>query len=356
MSMATTTPLPDKPLTNPLVAWDWFWFAPRNPTTLGMIRVFSGLIMLYIHFSYSFRLMDFVHPDRAWVDRETITWMRSQSEMGAPSDDWNLPGPQYRLAPGQFIWSVYFHLDADWAIWTVHVLFLVAMFLFTIGLWTRLTGVLTWIGTLQYIHRSPVTLFGMDSMTMLGLFFLMIGGGGAALSVDHWLAQRRERIRRNDPMFVLVPPPSILVNLAIRMMQVQFCFIYLASGTSKLQGAAWWNGNAIWGTLANYEFAPFYIPGYESMLRWLSQHRALWEIAMSGGVIFTLFIEIGFPFLVWVPKMRWFMVSGAVLLHTGIGLLMGLTTFSLMMLVLVASFIPSEVVEGVMKRFVVSRS
>ena len=38
-------------------------------------------------------------------------------------------------------------------------------------------------------------------------------------------------------------------------MQVHFCIIYLASGASKLQGPAWWNGTALWQTIANYEFA-----------------------------------------------------------------------------------------------------
>ena len=50
--------------------------------------------------------------------------------------------------------------------------------------------------------------------------------------------------------------------------------------------------------------------------------------------------------------MRWFMVSGAVLFHTLIALLMGLVTFSLMMLALVLAFVPPDAV----RQFVLSLS
>jgi hypothetical protein len=60
--------------------------------------------------------------------------------------------------------------------------------------------------------------------------------------------------------------------------------------------------------------------------------------------MFTLCLEIGFPFLVWYRPLRWLMVIGAVLLHTGIALFMGLTGFSLMMLALLVAFIPPSTV------------
>jgi hypothetical protein len=344
--------LSSTPAENPgfLAGWDWFWFAPRNPTTLGLIRIFTGLILLYIHLSYSFGLMEFVHPEKAWVDRPAFEYLRNESPSYGVSNDWYPPTSADRLAPGQFSWSIYFHLEDDTAIWAVHIFFILAMALFTLGLWTRLTSVLTWIGVLQYVERSQQTLFGMDSMIVLAAFYLMIGPAGAALSLDHWLARRRERLLRGDPNYRLPVEPSLLANLAIRLMQVQFCLMYFAAGTAKLLGSTWWGGTALWGTVANYEFAPFYVPGYESALRALAQNRPLWEFAMTSGAIFTLALELGFPFVVWYPPMRWVMVTGAVMLHTGIGVLMGLTTFSLIMLALVASFIPSEAVEKVLAR------
>ena len=65
---------------------------------------------------------------------------------------------------------------------------------------------------------------------------------------------------------------------------------------------------------------------------------------MNLQVLFTLVVEIGLPFLIWNRHLRWVMICGSVLLHTGIGLFMGLVTFSLMMLAMLLAFVPPEVV------------
>src|SRR5262249_50246146 len=73
--------------------------------------------------------------------------------------------------------------------------------------------------------------------------------------------------------------------------------------------------------------------------RWLA------EIVMSLGAAYTLFLEIGFPFLVWRPTLRPYMLMAAILLHTGIAVFMGLTVFGLFMLVLLMAFIPPETIK-----------
>ena len=196
----------------------------------------------------------------------------------------------------------------------------------------------------MYIQRLPSLLFGMDTMMNLALLYLMISPCGAALSVDRWLKERRERIRLGPAYLPRPPEPLVSANFALRMIQVNFCMIYLASGTSKLLGTSWWNGTAPNRVLLNYSFAPFEVAAYAKTLVWLSKHRLLWEMVMGVGVIGTLVLEIGFPFLVWNRRLRWVMLSGSILLHTMIGLFMGLVTFSLMMLALVLAFVPPEVV------------
>jgi hypothetical protein len=182
----------------------------------------------------------------------------------------------------------------------------------------------------------------MDTMMMLLLLYLMIGPSGAALSFDAWWQRYKARRAGLPPPR---PEPSVSANFAIRLIQVNFCFIYLGSGTSKLLGPSWWNGTALWGVMANYSFNPLRVGPYYDFLVFLSQHRWLWEICMAGGCLFTLVVEIGFPFLVWRKSLRWIMVGCSILLHTGIGLIMGLTPFSLFMLAMVMSFVPSEAVE-----------
>jgi hypothetical protein len=255
---------------------------------------------------------------------------------------------------GLYTWSVWFHItDPSWMVAT-HVAILVVMFLFAIGFCTRVTSVLTWLAAVSYIQRSTVTLFGGDTMMNILLIYLMIGPSGAALSVDRLLA-RWWQVRRARQAGLPVPASqpaeaSISANFVLRLLQIHFCIIYLAAGTSKLLGGNWWNGTAIYYTMANYEFAPLRYPFYLNMMRRLAQNRVLWEFVMAGGTFSTLALELGLPFLVWNRRLRPVLVAASMTLHIFIAIFMGLVAFSLLMATMVMSFIPGEVVEQLLDR------
>jgi hypothetical protein len=102
--------------------------------------------------------------------------------------------------------------------------------------------------------------------------------------------------------------------------------------------------------MAVYEYCPMQVWSYDAFLRFLCAHRWLWELVMTGGVAFTLFTEVGFPFLVWNRKLRWWMIAVAVILHTTIAFAMGLRTFSLLMLTMLCAFVPPDTVESMRSR------
>jgi hypothetical protein len=335
-------------------AWEQFWFRPSSPTTLAVMRIFAGLVMLYVFFGYGLALLKYVGPE-AWENNRTIgRYLRDHAPQVAPKWDWRKPTDRLEdtvdvVAYGQPLWSVYFHIEDPFWIAVVHGAVMVVTFLFTIGFATRITSVLTWAAGVMYINRAASSLFGMDTMTNLGLLYLMIAPCGAVLSVDRWLEVRR--FRKTYGPDVPVPPVRLVsATFATRLVQINFCFIYMMAGMSKLLGSSWWNATAPNLVLLNYSFAPFQVGLYNKIIGWLAGHRMLWEIVMTGGVLFTLWTELGLPFLIWVPKMRWFMICCSAVLHTQIGLFMGLVTFSLMMLVLLLAFIPPEVTEDVLDR------
>lgn len=326
-----------------LTAWagDWnrFWFRPSDPTTLGLMRLCCGVLIVYVHLSYSWGLLSYV-GDKGWLDLRTLDEVRHKEQVLVLPSDWG--SQPVVIDQGRFIWSVFFHVTDPFWIWAFHLAVLAVMVLFTLGLWTRITSVLAWAGSLCFIHRAPTLLFGMDTMSNIVLLYLMIGPCGDVLSLDRWLARRAAR-RRGQPE----PPvePSVSATFATRLTQVHFCIIYLAAGTSKLLGAAWWNATAPSLVMLNYNFAPMSNHLYSDLMTWLVQHRPLWEVLSSAQVLFTFVVEIGLPFLIWQRRTRWLMMCGSVLMHTGIGLFMGLVTFSLMMLVMLLAFMPPEVVK-----------
>ncbi len=342
--MKTINPLPELPgdeptrggLTGMADSWGRFWFRPADPLPLGVIRIFTGVVILYVHLIYSLDLLALVAPD-GWLNKPAIDFFRNETQFSAAPLDWTTTETQWEK--GQPIWSVYYHLkDPGWIIAT-HIAFLVAMFLFTVGFATRLTAVLTWVGILSYINRLPVFLYGIDTIMNILVVYLMIGPAGATLSVDRLIRKWWAR-RQGEPEPAV--EPMVGANFALRLMQIHFCIIYMASGLSKLQGPAWWDGTAVWGTMANYSFAPMNWPIYLDFLKLMCKSRLIWHVVMTVGTYGTLFLEISMPFLIWRPRLRWLMICGSVMLHTGIGLIMGLSTFSLFMMCLLLSFVPAR--------------
>lgn len=322
-----------------LRGWNRFWFAAVDPTGLGFMRICCGLLVFYNTLVYSYDLMSYVGPN-SWLDVPTQNYLRKDYPVVYPPDNWTDQVQTPR--EGSFLWSIFYHVrDPFWVV-TIHVSILIVLLLFTVGLWTRVTSVLAWVGAMQYVERVQTQLFGQDTMLIILLLYLMIGNSGAALSVDRWLELRRER-REQGRRADLTLKPSWSANFALRLVEVHFCIIYLVSGSSKLLGAAWWNGTALWLCLANYNFAPMRVGLYDQALTFLCNYRPLWEICLTSGVVFTLFTEIGFTFLVWGRRWRPFMVTCSILMHLGIGLIMGLTVFSLLMLTMVLAFVPPNV-------------
>jgi hypothetical protein len=338
-------------------AWERFWFSPGDPTTLSMMRLLGGFLIFYIHLSYSFDLQTFFGPD-AWLSLSKANEIRQEAPLYSPSLKWekaedlvpkhdeeeffNKWGyrPNQSVTKGRPIFSLWFHLTDPVQMRVAHGVVLVCMFLFAIGFCTRVTGVLTWIFLLCYINRSTVSVFGVDTMMNILAMYLIIGPSGAAFSVDR-LIERWIAAKRGVPSSALAPPaPSVSANLAIRLVQVNFCMVYGMSGLSKLQGGSWWAGTATWSTMVNFEFSPLTNHLYMSILRFISRHHPLWEMVVTSSTMMTLVLELTMPLMIWNRKLRWLYICGCSVFHLSIALFMGLVAFSTMMLILLLSFVP----------------
>ena len=264
---------------------------------------------------------------------------------------WN-HDPTRLYRQGHPLVSVWFHVNDPTQMALIHGFTLVVMALFTIGFLTRVTSVLTWIAVVGYVHRTNQILFGMDTMMNILLVYLVIGNSGAALSVDRLIARYRAiraSLRRTGTIdeatraFLSQAPPSAGAAFGTRLIQVHFCFIYLAAGLSKLKGEGWWNGGAFWEVMVNPEFTLLRYHWFENMVRSLASIKPLYYLLTALGVWFTWGLEITFPFLVWT-RLRPIMVWMGVLLHAGIGVLMGLNLFELLMMTMLLVYLPPGVI------------
>jgi hypothetical protein len=264
---------------------------------------------------------------------------------------WGLD-PRQTDHQGTPVFSVWYHITSPTTMYLVHAAFLGVCVLFTIGLWTRVTSVLAWAGSLNYVHRGQLILFGQDTMQTLLLMYLMIGPSGAALSVDALRARYRAARAalaaggRSVPWADAIlsgPARSWLANFAVRLVQINFCLIYLSSGLSKLKGTSWWDHTAPWAIFANPEFGLIRYPAYEWLLRQAMEFRVPVQLFFGFATLYTLALELSLPLLVWT-RLRPVLVTFSVLLHFGIGVFMGLTVFGLYMLCLVACYFPARLI------------
>ena len=103
----------------------------------------------------------------------------------------------------------------------VHAAALIVLVLFTIGLFSRITSILSFLILLNYVHRVPAALFGLDQINAILTLYLAVGPSGAGLSVDRILARYRlaRKSLASNPAVTsdLDPPASVGANISLRL-------------------------------------------------------------------------------------------------------------------------------------------
>lgn len=294
-------------------AWDRFWFTPQQPHTLSLIRICGGAMLLYTHLVWTLDLDAFFGP-RAWLDAGTVR------QMTQDADGWN------------FAWSHLFYIQSPALLWLTHLAALVVFGLLTAGLWTRVTSVLACLITLSYCHRATGVWFGLDQINAFIAMYLMVGSAGGVYSVDRWLATRRGAVAPVQA--------RIDTNIAVRLLQIHLCIVYLFGGIGKARGLPWWDGTAMASALTIYE--------YQSLnLVWMLRYPAL----LAFLTHLTVFWETFYCVLVWPKLTRPIFLALAVLVHAGIALALGMKTFGLAMIIANMAFVYPETVRATIAWF-----
>jgi len=312
--------------------WNRFWFEPTDPVPLAFIRILTGSLIFYIYASTYGETLHLIGPE-AWIDQHAIQELRSLYT--------GMTDPQQRQINRWYGQSVWFYVQQPWAVLLLQAGFLVAAVCYTLGLGSRLATFVVWFGHLSFVQRGYITWFGMDSVLSMLLLYQLLGPTGATLSLDRlWQRYRQAQAALGSKGVVqaedLAVAPSWSANLSLRLIQVHMGVIYFFAGVSKLQGDRWWSGSAAWYTMVVPELELF-------SMRWLAQTPAwLYVSLVFAATYYTLAFEIAFIFLVWNRVLRPIMLAGAVALHAGIGLFMGLMGFGVAMLTGCAAFLSPQ--------------
>jgi predicted DCC family thiol-disulfide oxidoreductase YuxK len=307
-------------------AWNSFFFTPADPTPLGLMRIAVGLLGFWSLFVFGLDLHAYFGTN-GWAEPVSI-----------------------RAGEGALTWSFWFMVPDAWLrpVWLVCLGILVV---FTFGLLSRTTAWLSWIIIVSTVRRVPIALFGFDQMLSALAFYLAVSGAsGQAVSLDRFLRRWREsreaasRSARRaggtgrvvTPQSPGAPPTSISANIALRLIQLHLVLIYATAGLAKVQGMSWWNGTAIWKTMATGEFV---VLDFTPLASWPRLINLLTHGALA--------LELLYPVLIWIKIARPLSLGLMLALHAGIGVMSpGLTEFALVMIAANLAFVSGPWIRG----------
>ena len=287
-------------------AWSRLWFQERPTTPLELVRIGIGAALLLHYLSASSYLLEFWGDGgllpRALALRDLDPWMQ----------------------------SVFFYFTAPWQWIAFDALFLFCCAAFTVGWRTDWVKWIVLIGHVSFAYRNDFLIYGVDKIVAALLLILCVAPVGRAISLDRVRAVRRIKRARLDA--VLPRYSSRWAGACTRLMQIQMAVLFFYSGTTKLQGHEWWNGDALWLVFSSEEYY------HGPLLDLFAHHYWLVNIATYG----TILIELAYPFLIWQRATRPYLLAAAILLHVQFAVLMGLFYFSFVMTMGHLSFVRIE--------------
>lgn len=274
-----------------LTNWTRFWFFPRQALGLHLIRILFGILVLCWLLPLAGYLGDFFGFD-GWFDKVAF------AEVGEAWDrhSWSL---HYLVADNPALLTTFYWVS------------IAVVVVFTLGFFTRITAVLTWLVVISFTS-NPLIETDTDVFFRLFAFYLMLG----YLLID-WL-------RSTLPLPVKLFSPwnhsvlalgkaadsgsySSAATMTLRLMQVHFALAIVIMGLHKLQIAEWWAGVSYWFPMHR---------AAETSLETINDLRTRavsylnW---MSLASYLVLAWQISFPTFAWRTGLcRWILLIGAI--------------------------------------------
>jgi hypothetical protein len=274
--------------------WNKFWFQPGSVLPMAVFRILLGLHVLQFAWLIYPELQLWYLPDGFFSIPTVVQW-----DNGArPSLLWMLP-------------------QTPESIYSLFLLMVVAAFSLTIGFCSRTSAFLVAVTLISFHHRNGVILNSGDMLLRFSALVLMFSHAGKALSVDSWLK------RKLDQPFAINYP-----IWTQRLVQLQLTAIYADGALSKLDGKTWLDGTAVYYVLRHVDTQRFSIP-------FVFDNLLICQLLTWG----TIAIELALCTLVWVKELRYWVLLGGVMLHTGIEITMNIPGFETMMMSFYIAFV-----------------
>ncbi len=294
----------------PIRGWIRFWFTPADPVGLHVVRLAAGLVFLAWLLPLAGNV-DALFGLDGWFDRQAY---REAARISG-----ELPQP--------ITWSILYLCGSNAGLLqAVYWLSIVVLILFTAGLWTRLTAILTWLIVASFT-ASPALGSDADSLLLMLALYLMVGYVLLGLTDRDQRVSARLLGARGTFLFGRRPAAdhlgertSVAANVAVRLLHVHFAIVMVISGLHKLQFGDWWSGLALWYPLH---------PVMEMSARTAdTPTQVSSSLMLLGPVAYAMIAwQIGFPVFAWRPRWRPVLLGGALAGGLGCAFLYGVPVY-----------------------------
>jgi len=283
----------------------------EDPTALGVLRAALVAVLLL-------SLSTHLGHVREWFSSEAPVHGRFARE----------------LFPSRF--SLFFEHDDPTFVVLVFAIGTVAHVCWMLGLFTRLSSILSVFLWINLNGRVPLLYAYPDQLSMMVAFLLATMPAGRGFSLDaRWLG-------RGGPVPVWCR----------RVIQLQVAVVYTVTGMLK-DGETWTEGTALYYTLVNphnrhFDLGPTLARLQPWVLRPATLLALLWEVAFAGFVLVHWGREMArdlAPEARWrrfIPDLRWAFLGFGVAMHLTIQVMLYVVHFSALMMATYLAFLSTE--------------
>lgn len=180
-------------------------------------------------------------------------------------------------------------------------LYILVLFFLLIGLFTRFSAFLAILLQLLIFKSFVMYNYGYDHFLTSSFFYCLIFPVGRVNSVDNILFKVKTNIDFNYK----------------KVLRIHLMIIYLFAGLAKIVSITWWNGEAIWRSVASI---------YDNYFK-------ISPIILCVVGIVTVIMETFYPILIIYNKTRKFTLYMTIAMHLGIAFILQLPFFALIMIV-----------------------
>ncbi|MFN4260708.1 MAG: hypothetical protein ACK4RK_15535 [Gemmataceae bacterium] len=284
-----------------------FWrfvAAPASPKPLAVLRVGVCAVLILQALSLAGSVRELYGP------LGVVQWSVLEDALapGVPRLSW--------VTAALTLWDV----GPESAIHAVFLVYVAGLSFLLLGWHTRAAAIVTFLTHLLLKNGALASVYGVDTFAQIMLFYFVWMPVGDAYSLDRLWGRT-------------TGTPAPAHRLSLRVVQLQLCIVYFATGIEKALGIDWWNGMAIWSSVMRSDLCPF-------DMAWLA--GVPWVAMLLGWG--TLLLEVGYPIFMWPRWTRPVWGWGIISLHAGIAVFLGLYSFAAIMGVFTfaAFLVPAE--------------